>query len=624
MNIIKNAIKKLKSPQGIKLSLSILLISIFFFAPTFAQESKDSEALENLSQIITKILEFLSRSWVILASLAGKLMTNDMVYWSWLNLDAYLWKLRNICKNFANFWLLAVLLRGVVQFIIKKGESIQKLVTQTLIAGILIQSSWFLIAAVLDVSTILTAAIWAFPNNFIDKSTTYQSAISKELAENIHSHYTKVDTEGNVSREERRGSRKEENPNREKDFVEKIMPNSDSIAWPLVYIWATTLKIQKALNFSENHSKEIKPIVTTSVLQLLMIGLYCVTLILLIIANIIRIALLWVVIPLSPLIILMITVGKMDKLGKNWLLKNFNLGVILHAIFKPALFTAVMWLILIFIVSMQNIMNWNDSVVEIQWTQVWVVKWTWTAIMENEWIFSVEINDTLFTEAQDTSKGIFSWLIIYFATIFMLRYMVKIAATTWWWTIWETMEKATWMVEWMASTAPIFRWYSARALQEWWKETLNKVGKASWVNLNFSWWNAGKLDSDERFRRFLDWKLWIVNTRYDSDYEKLIDSDDFIGTTKSMIGGLNQNSIPKREEIFNKKLKESKKIWIDEIDGKDNNIYFEEKKEKSLKTLNTDWFRLLHESLWWKSLDYPQNYAQFIQKIRNNEYQTKD
>jgi hypothetical protein len=51
------------------------------------------------------------------------------------------------------------LLRGVVQFIIKKGESIQKLVTQTLIAGILIQSSWFLIAAVLDVSTILTAAI---------------------------------------------------------------------------------------------------------------------------------------------------------------------------------------------------------------------------------------------------------------------------------------------------------------------------------------------------------------------------------------------------------------------------------------------------------------------------------
>jgi hypothetical protein len=80
MNIIKNAIKKLKSPQGIKLSLSILLISIFFFAPTFAQESKDSEALENLSQIITKILEFLSRSWVILASLAGKLMTNDMVY----------------------------------------------------------------------------------------------------------------------------------------------------------------------------------------------------------------------------------------------------------------------------------------------------------------------------------------------------------------------------------------------------------------------------------------------------------------------------------------------------------------------------------------------------------------
>ncbi|MDD3262850.1 MAG: hypothetical protein PHR61_03305 [Candidatus Absconditabacteria bacterium] len=621
MTFIKRIAKRLKSPQGIKISLSILLISIFFFAPTFAQSANtgEEETLKNLHLFLEKLTGILSWIWVLLASLAGKFMTNDMIYGSWLNLDAYLWKLRNICKNFANFGLLAFLLRGIISFIKNKGESIQKLITQTLIAGVLIQASWFLFAAVIDVSTILTASVATFPSNFIDKNAIQENVVLKEAGKNMHASYIKIDQNGGISEIEKGKDLKPFSEFNEKEFLEKIMPKDDSISGPLVYIGATTLKIQDAINKKVEGDPTAKKVLTTSLLQFLMIGLYCITLILLIIANVIRVALLWMIIPLSPIIILMIVMGKSKSMEGKGILKNFNIGVILHAIFKPVLFTAVMSMILIFVVSMQTMMGGNSETVDIQGTTIGISDGK--AVMENQGISSITINDSLFKEVGSVSKNIFSGLIIYFATIFMLRYMVKIAAKSGGGTIGETMDKATGTIEKMASTAPIFAGYSAAALQKGGNQALEKFGKASGINLNFSGGNAGKLDSDKRLRRFLDEKLGIV-TRYDSDYEKLIDSDDFIGTTKSMIGGLNQNSFPKREKILNEKIKEKKKIGIEEIDGKKNN-YFKEGNEKSIKTLNTEGFKLLHEKLGGKLGDEPKNYDGFLKLIRENYYHPK-
>ncbi len=182
------------------------------------------------------------------------------------------------------------------------------------------------------------------------------------------------------------------------------------------------------------------------------------------------------------------------------------------------------------------------------------------------------------------------------------------------------MDKATGMVERMASTAPIFAWYSTRALQEWWSQALEKFGKASWINLNFSWWNAGKLKADEKFRKKLDKLAWVEGRRYETDYDELTKSNNFIWDTKNMIIWLNQESFSKRESILNKKLRENKNIWIDEID-KDKNRYFWDTKE--LKTLKSEWFKLLHEKLWWKSWDEPTTYDWFLKLIKENHYHPK-
>jgi hypothetical protein len=72
-------------------------------------------------------------------------MTNDFVYGAFIHMDIYLWKIWNIMKNFANFALAALVMVSIVKGLIgKEALDVKKIITNTLIAGILIQASWFL------------------------------------------------------------------------------------------------------------------------------------------------------------------------------------------------------------------------------------------------------------------------------------------------------------------------------------------------------------------------------------------------------------------------------------------------------------------------------------------------
>ena len=147
-------------------------------------------------------------------------------------MDAYLWKLRNICKNFANFGLLGILLWNIIQFITKKTGSIQSIITKSVVAGVLIQASWFIVAALLDISTIATAALSSFPSNFIDSNAFSKETITKNIEESIQNHILKLDKEGGVSIEEDKDAPRLTT----EELIEKIMPKDYSVSGPLVYI----------------------------------------------------------------------------------------------------------------------------------------------------------------------------------------------------------------------------------------------------------------------------------------------------------------------------------------------------------------------------------------------------
>lgn len=105
-------------------------------------------------------------------------MTNDRVYASIIHMDIYLWKIWNIMKNFANFALVGIVLYNIIQNIVGKDKiNIKDIITKTLVAGILIQASRFLVGALVDISTIATSAVGAFPSSFLHSSTDLQKYI---------------------------------------------------------------------------------------------------------------------------------------------------------------------------------------------------------------------------------------------------------------------------------------------------------------------------------------------------------------------------------------------------------------------------------------------------------------
>jgi len=57
----------------------------------------------------------------------------------------------------------------------KKAIDIKKIITNTLVAGIIIQASWFLMGAAIDVSTITTTAVSAFPMSFLKNDTSLKN-----------------------------------------------------------------------------------------------------------------------------------------------------------------------------------------------------------------------------------------------------------------------------------------------------------------------------------------------------------------------------------------------------------------------------------------------------------------
>lgn len=561
--------QRICSSQGQKISLTLLIVGVFFFAQTFAAETttEGSKFLEGAHKVISDITKLMSWIWIVLATLAGKFMTNDMVYGSWLHLDAYLRKLRNICKNFANFGLLGFLLWEIIQFITKKTGNIQDVVKKSVIAGILIQASWFIVAVLLDVSTIATSAIASFPTQFIDANPISKDMLRKEIGENMKPYTTIIDKNWNPTI---RKDGESSNADVEK-LLEKIMPKNDSVAGPLVYIWATTLKIQNVLDHPPTQDPTTKKIITTSLLQFLMIGIYTISLVLLLVANIIRIGLLRVIIPLSPILMLMFTFGK--EAGKQGIAKNFNVSVILHAIFKPVIFTAALSLVMVFIVSMQNIMiSGNDQSFRIQGTTFSYEKEK-GASMEVDDLSKTTINDTVFTQASNIGKNIFSNMIIYFSTIFLLWYVVKIALKSGGGTIGDAMSGLTERIEETAKLTPIFPvggGYSWNALGK----TSGQLVEATAKGFNMDTEGRWRQTQNKKFKNKINEMLgtlssWEVDDR--KLLEKAKDSNDswaFFKETNRIIneegrqGGLNIAQSEKRRTLLEERLrKEQNKTW---------------------------------------------------------------
>lgn len=157
---------------------------IFSIDQTFAQDSTEKmfSNLASMLQLVLRLVYVLI--WPLLV-IAGQSMDNTFVYGSIFQLDAPLWKMRNLMKNFANFFLGFFMLYQILKFVFwqNKEADIKKVITSTLIAWVAIQASWFFLAALIDLSTIATYAIGSLPVTVLENTKLWEKPLLSEDAD---------------------------------------------------------------------------------------------------------------------------------------------------------------------------------------------------------------------------------------------------------------------------------------------------------------------------------------------------------------------------------------------------------------------------------------------------------
>ena len=243
---LKNCIENKKLKWHLKVLFMVFAIVLVFSWYAFADAAScwnGNTAKDIFVNILYNCLSFLSWWWVLLANLAGKLMTNDMVYGTFLHLDGTLWTFWNVMKNIANFLLWFFLVFAILKNLLSWGSnswdkkwSPFEVVKNTLIAWVLIQMSWFLVWLVLDISTICTAAIGSYPAQFLTVYDQFQMDV-KNTVNSVYNRKVIVDyskDNWNFIRMETWSNTVDSGVINE--LLDTILPSTDSLSWPLIYM----------------------------------------------------------------------------------------------------------------------------------------------------------------------------------------------------------------------------------------------------------------------------------------------------------------------------------------------------------------------------------------------------
>ena len=130
--------------------------------------AEDSAASKANAELAATLEWFLKVIYVLLWPLlwiAWLAMDNSLVYGEIFGLDTALFKFWSIMKNFANFALGFLFVWSIVSYVINPNEKKdpKDMITKLLVAWVWVQLSWFIIGALVDISTVLTVWVWWLP-----------------------------------------------------------------------------------------------------------------------------------------------------------------------------------------------------------------------------------------------------------------------------------------------------------------------------------------------------------------------------------------------------------------------------------------------------------------------------
>jgi len=474
----------------------VLLLGGSVFADANTQSIVDAS-------FINEILKLFSWIWVILAMWAGKLMTNEFVYGTFMNFDVYLRQMRNISKNFANLTIGFMFLYYILKFVFQSdevtGNDIGKKIGWFLLASVLIQASWFITGALLDVEKIATSAMGALPWLIIQDDNSWWQHIVGSISDSVLNKkisfvpadgtiaWTKVDIEDASWVIDGQSTPPE-------SILDSILPRHDNLAWPLYYIGFGMFKFHNYGNMELNQEINLlnmSRLLTSVGIKLLMVGAFVLMMFILFLVNIIRIGYLWLVISLAPLIVLYLVLK--EVLGMSFggsvekILDKINLPTIIAYIFQPTIIVTFMWLMLIATTALwAGLSGWPLLVEEYGLTI--------TNTGAEHATFYLETQGDLFDNIGDQSKWIFKNLIMMWLIFAMLLGIIVLSAAL---LKIDFIKNIAWSLGKTIASIPMIPVWSAGIAG-------NKILKDT-VGVDLRWANAGKLDirGENRIREIL-------------------------------------------------------------------------------------------------------------------------
>ena len=427
----------------------IIVVVFFLFPQVFASGDATRSSNELVSKFLDAlylVLDLSSRLWIVLGNIAWKLMTNVFVYWEFINLDTYLWQIRQLVRTFVNFGIWFLFFYYIFSYIINsyrwKGEvNIKKNIVNLLVASVLVQMSRFLVMVIVDVSTILMATVSALPSQMIANNSSLKDKFEIQLRTNSVFRSAYEDTVVKLEKMNKEGDKLNlsivpigEGSNRisEEELIDSILPSPKNLSGPLMYLWFVILEGQE-LNvfYDEKKGRSSFDALMKELLIITinagMIILYTVALLLLIFVNIVRVAVIRLLVVSSPILVLLKVVGGKIKWADE-AMKLLDLKTLLNMVFKPVLFAlmiSVAMIVLILFKDLSSRSALNFSGLEVYHQEVS----TEDPKHIQETVSGIEVKDMfniIFYQWQKTLSDI----LMAFLALFLIWTLIKVAISS--------------------------------------------------------------------------------------------------------------------------------------------------------------------------------------------------
>ncbi len=560
-------LKNILTQNNIKKILTRWLVMVLGMAWTFA--NGQDPALLKKAALMHNAIVFLSWIWVILSMLAGKLMTNWLLYGGAFGLDVYLWTIRNAMKNIANFALWFIFLIVIIKevFALNIQDSlgdIAKKIGRFLIGWVLIQASWFMLLAMISLSTIISTAIAALPSMVIQSDSERWWKIISQVNSNgalRGSKYTLSEDPNNTTTKnlvlEYTPGTEAVTEESNKQTLDFLMPRYNNLGGPLYFMGLSVIGFQNkiVLETAGKADDGLRTMITWFTINLAITLGYAAILIILILINIARIVKIWIFIALLPLNIALwvlkhehVSILGEDDMSVGGYVGKFNWSNLIQMILQPTIITAVLWLSMIMLTAFISVLWSGNNIDSDAINAAYDVNISSTANSSQFISESVDINmiGNLLDGTASQAGGLFQSLIIVWLTFALMGLVLYVSAKV---TKEEWLQKLAWSAAKLATNIPflpITQRFGAVT------KAVNDMsgGKLQQAYTSFKWWQGMQFDEDAKEN--MEQLRWLSSSKEENKFKYQIQTaKDFTTLQTATSWRYNGQKIKDFQTIYN-------------------------------------------------------------------------